>query len=62
METIASLDYVDSYVRSIYGVTAAQLSDVCNRYLNENNRTVGLLMSDGAEDTDGGEEADVEAD
>jgi zinc protease len=62
METIASLDYVDSYVRNIYAVTAAQLSDVCNQFLNENNRTVGLLMSDGSEDTDVGEEADIEAD
>jgi zinc protease len=62
METIGSLDYVDSYVRNIYGVTTEQLSDVCNRYLNENNRTVGLLLSDGSEDTDEPEEADDEAD
>ena len=62
METIGSLDYVDSYVRNIYGVTAEQLSDVCNRYLNENNRTVGLLLSDGSEDTNDGEEAEIEAD
>jgi zinc protease len=62
METIASLGYVDSYVRNIYAVTAEQLSDVCSRYLNENNRTVGLLLSDGSEDTDEPEEGDVETD
>jgi zinc protease len=62
METIGSLDYVDSYVRNIYGVTADQLSDVCNRYLNENNRTVGLLLSDGSEDTNDDEGAEIEAD
>jgi zinc protease len=62
METIGSLDYIDSYVRNIYGVTAEQLSDVCERYLNENNRTVGFLVSDGSEDTDDGEEANIEAD
>ena len=62
MESIGTLDYIDSYVRNIYSVTAEQLSDVCNRYLNENNRTVGLLLSDGSEDTDKCEEGDVEAD
>src|SRR5262249_40671792 len=62
METIGSLDYIDSYVRNIYGVTAEQLSEVCDRYLNENNRTVGLLMSDGSEDIDDVEEEDIEAD
>ena len=62
METIGSLDYVDSYVRNIYSVTTEQLSDVCDRYLNENNRTVGLLLSDGSADADVGEEAEIEAD
>src|SRR5262249_54037930 len=62
METIGSVEYIDSYVRNINGVTAEQLAEVCERYLNENNRTVGLLVSDGSEDTDDGEEADIEAD
>jgi len=62
MESIGSLDYIDSYVRNICSVTAEQLSEVCNRYLNENNRTVGLLLSDGSEDTEDSEEADIEAD
>jgi len=62
METIGSLDYVDSYVRNIYAVTAEQLSDVCDRYLNENNRTAGILISDGSEDTADVEEGDIEAD
>src|SRR5262245_23170358 len=43
METIGSLDYVDAYLRNIQSITGEQLSDVCARYLNENNRTVGLL-------------------
>jgi zinc protease len=62
METIGSLDYVDAYVRNIYSVTAEQLSAVCDRYLNENNRTAGLLLSDGSDDADIGEEAEIEAD
>src|SRR5262249_37632824 len=62
MESIGTLDYIDSYVRNVYNITAEQLSDVCDRYLNENNRTVGLLLSDGSEDADDSEEADIEAD
>jgi predicted Zn-dependent peptidase len=62
MESIGTLDYIDSYVRNIQNITAEQLADVCNRYLNENNRTVALLLSDGSEDTVDSEEADIEAD
>jgi zinc protease len=62
MESIGTLNYIDSYVRNIQGVTAEQLADVCKRYLNENNRTVALLLSDGSEDTVDSEEADIEAD
>jgi zinc protease len=62
METIGSLDYVDSYVRNISAVSAAQISDVCARYLNENNRTVGLLLSDGSNDADEAAEVGFEAD
>jgi predicted Zn-dependent peptidase len=62
MESIGDLSYIDSYVRNIQGVTAEQLSDVCDRYLHENNRTVALLLSDGSEDSDDGEEAEIEAD
>jgi zinc protease len=62
MESIGSLNYIDSYVGNIQSVTAEQLADVCNRYLNENNRTVALLLSDGSEDAVDSEEADIEAD
>jgi zinc protease len=62
METIGNLDYVDSYVRNINSVTPDQITEVCDRYLNENNRTVGLLLSDGSDDGDDSEEADIEAD
>jgi len=62
MESIGTLDYIDSYVRNIQSITAEQLADVCNRYLNENNRTVALLLSDGSKDTVDSEEADIEAD
>ena len=63
METIGSLDYVDSYVRNISSVTQEQVAEACDRYLNENNRTVGLLLSDGSGDGSGEiEEAEIEAD
>lgn len=58
METIGTLDYVDSYVRNISSVTPDQIAHVCDRYLNENNRTVGLLLSDGSDEI---EEAEIEA-
>src|SRR5262245_18342025 len=59
METIGSLNYIDSYVRNISSVTSEQIAEVCGRYLNENNRTVGLLKSDGTETT---EETELETD
>jgi zinc protease len=49
IETLYGLDYIDSYLQSINAVTAADMVDVATRYLNENNRTVGQLMSDGTE-------------
>jgi predicted Zn-dependent peptidase len=33
----------------INAVSAAEISDVATRYLNENNRTVGQLLNDGSE-------------
>jgi predicted Zn-dependent peptidase len=59
IETLYGLDYIDSYLQRINAVTAADISDVCSRYLNENNRTVAQLLSDGSE---AGEEDDSEAD
>lgn len=57
IETLYGLDYIDSYLQSINAVTAADIADVATRYLNENNRTVGQLMSDGTEQN-GEEEVD----
>src|SRR5438477_650985 len=49
IETLYGLDYVDSYLQRVNAVTATDVADVCSRYLNENNRTVGRLLSDGSE-------------
>jgi zinc protease len=59
IETIYGLNYIDSYIERINAVTAADVAGVCIRYLNENNRTVGRLLSDGSESE---EEDDGEAD
>jgi zinc protease len=60
IETLLGLDYIDSYLQRVNAVTAADIVDVCVRYLNENNRTVGQLLSDGSEADD--EEEELEAD
>ncbi len=49
IETLYGLDYIDSYLQRVNAVTATDVADVCSRYLNENNRTVGRLLSDGSE-------------
>jgi zinc protease len=59
IETLYGLDYIDSYLQRINAVTAADIAQVCSRYLNENNRTVGQLLSDGSE---ADEEEELEAD
>ena len=59
IETIYGLDYIDSYLQRINAVTEADIAQVCTRYLNENNRTVGQLLSDGSESE---EEEELEAD
>jgi zinc protease len=59
IETLYGLDYIDSYIQSINAVTAEDMVDVATRYLNENNRTVGQLMSDGTEQN-GEEDVDAE--
>ncbi|HEY2384755.1 MAG TPA: pitrilysin family protein [Terriglobia bacterium] len=59
IETLYGLDYIDSYLQRINEVTAADISHVCARYLNENNRTVGQLLSDGSASA---EEEELEAD
>ena len=59
IETIYGLDYIDSYLQRINAVTADDVADVCTRYLNENNRTVGQLLSDGSE-SDGEDDSEAE--
>ena len=59
IETLYGLNYIDSYLQRIDAVNAADVADVCRRYLNENSRTVGQMLSDGSE---GDEEDDGEAD
>ena len=49
IETLHGLDYIDTYLRKIGAVTASDIADVCKRYLNEDNRTVARLLSDGSE-------------
>jgi zinc protease len=59
IETLYGLDYIDSYLQRINDVTPHDIVQVCARYLSEDNRTVGHLMSDGSESN---EEAELEAD
>src|SRR5262245_60956692 len=59
IETLYGLDYIDSYLQRINDVTPEDIVQVCARYLNEDNRTVGHLISDGSESN---EEAELEAD
>src|SRR3989475_2780721 len=49
IETLYGLAYIDTYLQRVNAVTATDVADVCSRYLNENNRTVGRLLSDGSE-------------
>jgi len=59
IETLYGLNYIDSYLQRINDVTAEDIIQVCERYLGEDNRTVGYLTSDGSESN---EEAELEAD
>ena len=49
IETLHGLDYIDSYLDRMAAVTGDQVSEVCARYLREDNRTVARLLSDGSE-------------
>jgi zinc protease len=49
IETLYGLDYIDSYLPRINGISPDDVADVCNRYLNEDNRTVARLLSLGSE-------------
>ena len=59
IETLYGIGYIDSYLQHINAVETADIADVCSRYLNENNRTVAQLLSDGTETRE--EEDDGEA-
>jgi len=59
IETLHGLNYIDSYLQRIDAVNAADVADVCRRYLNENSRTVGQLLSDGSE-ADGEDDAETD--
>jgi len=59
IETLLGLNYIDTYLQRIDAVNAADVADVCRRYLNENSRTVAQLLTDGSE---GDGEDDGEAD
>lgn len=60
IETLYGLDYIDSYLDRINAVGTTDVAQACSRYLNDDNRTVAQLLSDGSE-TDGEEEDDGEA-
>jgi zinc protease len=49
IETLNSLEYIDSYLSRMAAVTTDDIADVCSRYLRENNRTVAQLLSDGSQ-------------
>ena len=59
IETLQGMDYIDSYIQRINAVTAEDVARVCTEYLNEDNRTVASLVSDGSEHE---EEVEDEAD
>ena len=59
IETLYGIDYIDSYLQRINAVTTADVAAACSRYLNEDSRTVALLLSDGSEQV---EENESEAD
>jgi zinc protease len=60
IETLYGLDYIDSYLQQVSAVTSASVADVCSRYLNEDNRTVGCLLSDGSDDANGEEQGEAD--
>ncbi len=44
--TLDSLDYVDNYLSRMAAVEPPNISDVCRRYLSEQNRTVAWLLGE----------------
>lgn len=62
IETIANLEYIQTYLQKISAVTSEDVADVCRRYMKEDNRTVGRLISDGSDGSESDTEEDDEAD
>jgi zinc protease len=60
METLHSLDYIDSYVRRISEVTSDDVATAVLRYLTEDNRSVGYLLPDGLGEEEMAEEGDAD--
>jgi zinc protease len=50
IETLSGLEYIDSYLQRISAVSSADIARVCSRFLQEDNRTVGWMLSDGSDD------------
>ena len=44
IQTLATLDYIDDYLRRVSQVDSDQVRDACGRYLTATNRTVGWLL------------------
>jgi zinc protease len=53
IESLHGLDYIDTYLQRVNAVTEADIADVCSRYLNQDNRTVGQLLTDGSDSHEG---------
>src|SRR6266850_6870913 len=49
IETLLGIDYIDTYLQRVAAVTTDEVVATCGRFLNENNRTVGRMLSDGSE-------------
>ena len=60
IETVDGLSYIDNYLRNIAAVTSDDVARVCGEYLNEDNRTVANLVSDGRESEESDESEDEE--
>jgi zinc protease len=58
IETLSGLDYIDSYLQRTAAVTTDEVAEICARHLNENNRTVGRMLSDGSDQGEDELEAD----
>jgi len=49
IETLYGLDYIDTYLQRVAAVTTDEVVATSGRFLDENNRTVGRMLSDGSD-------------